>query len=558
MNWKVLGKVQGKVQKERLASIIKEVLANRGLKKRKSIEEFVKPTRPERLTVDHIGIDKKEMERAIGRIKKAMKEGETIVIYGDYDADGVAATAIIWETLYQLKAKAVPFIPDRHKHGYGLSVKGVTEVVEKYRPKLIITVDNGIVAHEAAELVKESGIDLVISDHHLPASTLPPALAIVHTTQLSGAGVAWIIAREVGRRLKMPNAKLQAEKLLDLATIGTVADMVPLLGANRSIVKWGFEVLRKTERVGIVELVRETGVALEALDTYQINFVIAPRLNAMGRLEQALDSLRLVCTKNGQRARELARRLGSINRQRQILTDELLVRALGMVENPSEKVIIVENEQFHEGVIGLVAGKLTETYYRPSIVINRGETVSKASARSVAGVNIIELIRQKEELLINAGGHPMAAGFTIASDKIDQFRKELLLVAEALIPQTVLEPVLMVDCLIRQDDISAALLGELQALEPYGVGNPRPTLALQGIKPLTVTTVGMDGKHLKLILPSPLESQKTLAALWFNHGEAVSRLIDGGKVNIAFTLGENRWNGRTEVQLNVKDIRVAE
>ena len=152
----------------------------------------------------------------------------------------------------------------------------------------------------------------------------------------------------------------------------------------------------------------------------------------------------------------------------------------------------------------------------------------------------------------------MAAGFTIASDKIDQFRKELLLVAEALIPQTVLEPVLMVDCLIRQDDISAALLGELQALEPYGVGNPRPTLALQGIKPLTVTTVGMDGKHLKLILPSPLESQKTLAALWFNHGEAVSRLIDGGKVNIAFTLGENRWNGRTEVQLNVKDIRVAE
>jgi single-stranded-DNA-specific exonuclease len=557
MHWNIKARIPAKDPTKRRQQIIKTLLANRGLTTPRQIKEFVNPPKPSQLKPSKIGINTQQLAKSLKRVKKAIKNQEQIIIYGDYDTDGVCATAIIWEVLYLLGAKVIPFIPSREAHGYGLSISGIKDILTKpipgldkpiTKPSLIITVDNGIVAHQAAEFVKKQKIDLIITDHHTLPSKLPSAFAIIHTTQLSGAGVSWMLARE----LSLSKPKL-ATNTLDLATIGTVADLVPLVGANRSIVKWGFNALKQTQRLGLKSLFRQAGINAQDLTTYHINFIIAPRLNAMGRLEHAIDSVRLLCTHRQVRAHRLADLLGETNRIRQELTWNLVAKAKQLLGKPKDKLIIIDHEEFHEGVIGLIAGKLVEEYYRPTIIISRGREVSKASARSISGVNIIETIRQVDSLLINAGGHPLAAGFTIATKNLNQLKHSLISIADQTITKDHLQKKLDIDCTLNLNDITFSLYQDIEKLAPFGIGNPHPVFAISKASILSLKAIGQDNKHLKLILSSS-SSTKAISAIGFGFGNLFTHMTQGGQIDLAYTLDLNQWNGKKELQLKIKDI----
>ena len=311
-SWNVLNKSQIKNGK----NLIKVLLKNREIKTVKEKKEFLYP-KLKKVTVKSVGIDSKNLKKAISRIKLAIENKEQIVVFGDYDVDGICGSAILWEILNSLGAKVMPYIPHRIDEGYGLSSKGISNVkLQISNVKLIITVDNGIVANKAVYFANEQGIDVIITDHHVPSKSLPKAFSIVHTTKLCGAGVAYLLAQELkinpstnsGEKLKIGE-----DKHLELVALATVADLVPLKGANRTLLKFGLKELSETKRVGLLELLKEAALKKESLGVYEIGHMIAPRLNAMGRLEYAMDSLRLICTTNQKRAGELARLLGSTN-----------------------------------------------------------------------------------------------------------------------------------------------------------------------------------------------------------------------------------------------------
>lgn len=384
------------------------------------------------------------------------------------------------------------------------------------------------------------------------STKLPQAEAIIHTTNLAGAGVTWIFAKQIENKFNKNNIN----DTLDLATIGTVADMVPLQRANRAIVKHGLKFLRKTQRIGLIRMFEEATIDPLEIDTHHINFIIAPRLNAMGRLEHAIDSLRLLCTRDSKRAKLLVRKVSSINRDRQQMTEAMLEKAKDIYKTQTlsekDKLIIINHQDFHEGVIGLIAGKMTEEYYRPAIILAKGKKVSKASARSISGFNIIEAIRETENLLIDVGGHPMAAGFSIESNKIRPFKNKIQNIAKKQITEKILEKKLAVDCQIKLADINWSLYEEIKKLEPFGVGNPRPIFSLNDIKTLEAISVGKQGQHLKIILSSSIRTQSSIAALWFNQGQIQSKLKK--HISLAGTLDENIWRNKRKLQLKIKDI----
>jgi len=561
MQWVITKAIESKAPLARRDEIVRILLTNRGIVGKAETREYLNPKKPEDLSAGTVKIPLRELKKAVNRIETAIRKKEHIVVYGDYDADGICSTAILWEALHALGADTLPFIPLREKHGYGLSIKGIEEILKnpnhyklKANPSLIITVDNGIVAFDAVDYANRKGIDVIICDHHEKAKKIPKALAVVHTTLLSGSGVAWVFAKEIIRNSRK---KAADQKTLDLATIGTVADMVPLLGPNRSLVKYGLSVLQKHSRIGLKWLLQEAAVEPEALEIYHINFVIAPRLNAMGRLEHALDALRLICTKSPDRARELAQKLGTTNRRRQELTEEMLNHAKKLSERifasiGSEKILIIDHQDFHEGVIGLIAGKLVEEYYRPVIVVAKGGEISKASARSVAGFNIIKAIRKTEHLLIDAGGHPMAAGFTIRTENIQAFKKLMLRIASVDLSRDLLQPTLSLDAQILLKDVTWELYDKLEGMEPFGIANPKPAFAIREMRVVNTRAVGREKQHLKLTLA---QGNETIDGIAFHLGNLAAKLRGGSQVDVAATLEQNIWNGRKELQLRVKDIK---
>jgi single-stranded-DNA-specific exonuclease len=507
------------------------------------------PQDPLTLTPQAVGLEPAPLKQIVSRLNATLKTSQPILIYGDYDADGITATAILWECLHSLGARVYPFIPDREKHGYGLSIKGIQAASNQYQSliinhqPLIISVDNGITATEAAAYLKQQNIPLIITDHHQPGKDLPQADTIVHTQQISGAGVAWMLARAL-----KPEA---AAASLDLVTIGTVADLLPLTGPNRSIVAYGLQALSQTKRIGLQALYTDAQIAGQPINTYHIGYVIAPRLNAMGRLAQAMDSLRLLLTANPDRAQKLAASLGAMNRDRQDLTQQYVDQAIDLVgETTDETLIIVDHPEFHEGVIGLVAGKLVEKHYRPAIVISRRKEISKASARSVAGVNIIELIRSQEELLVSAGGHPMAAGFSLITDSIKIFRQSLQTYARSVITPEQLTPKLDIDLALSAKDVTRSLYDAIEQLQPFGIGNPRPLFAFKNLTVNQVRTVGRDNQHLKLTVDG-------LDAIGFNWGYLQPDIIKAGKISLAASLDLNTFNGKSSLQLNIKDLSLS-
>ena len=570
--WEVSYKQEVKNKKE----IVRVLLENRKIKTEKEKKEFFNPTPPEKLSVKSLSISQNEINKAIKRIKKALKTKEKVIVYGDYDADGICGTAILWETLYSLGLNVLPYIPERFTEGYGLNAESIKNLkLQDPNLKLIITVDHGIVARKKVDVARELGIDVIITDHHEPHTALtssrglrprvggasmrgkpgyiyPKALAIVHTQKISGSAVAWILSREIAKKFNHQPWAISCQ--LELAAIGTIADQLPLVGPNRAFAKYGLLALQKTKRAGLKALFEKAVIVPEDIGPYEVGFLIAPRLNAMGRLEHAMQSLRLLCTKDGGRATKLANDLNRVNLERQKIVDEVVAHARKKVSQKTlDKIIVLAHSSYHEGVIGLAAGKLVEEFYRPAIVFSEKKEISKASARSISGFNIIEAIRQLEDLYIEGGGHPMAAGFSIKTALIGKFSKRLNEIAKPLLTDEILNKTLKIDLEVHFNQLNRELLDLIESFEPTGLGNPAPTFATKDVLVEDVRAVGRGGKHLKLKLG---QNSCVFDAIAFGVGELFGSIARDSKIDIAYALEENTWNGNKKIQLKIRDIKV--
>ncbi len=535
--------------------VIEILLANRGIKSGKERALFVNPTL-DAVTPDTVGIDSKQLTKALKRIKTAIEKQEQIIVFGDYDVDGITGCAILWETIFALGGNVLPFIPDRKEEGYGLSIKAMDNAAFKEKkPKLIITVDNGIVANEAVHYANEQNIDVIITDHHTVGEELPDALAIVHTTNLCGAGVGYLLSLALRKYVKKAIVEAGADNdvHLELAALGTVADLVPLVGANRVIVKEGLKKLQTTQRIGLVAMFQQAGITQEKIGVYDIGYIIGPRLNASGRIGSAMDSLRLLCTQSEKRASLLASKLEFTNRERQQLLKDASEHAITFFDSivDKKKIIVIAHESYQEGIIGLVAGRLVEAFYRPAIVLSIGTEKSKASARSVTGFNIIEFLRLHQEHFINVGGHPMAAGFTIETQKLGVLQSALEENAEGIVDDEMLTRTVKIDCEIPFTLISPELYKKTQQLAPFGMGNPEPIFMTRKAIIKGNRVLGKEGKHLRLLLE---EGGKSFEAIGFGFGEVADVFPTGSIVDIVYTIDENTWQGNTKIQLRIRDI----
>ncbi len=535
--WKIKSKVP---QNKKGDWLLKLLAQNRNLDTPKKLQNFLNPTIEQILDVKPT-----QMEKGKKRIAQAIQNKEKIVVYADYDADGLCATAIMWETLFDLGADVMPYVPHRIKEGYGMSIEAISEMAKK-GVKLIITVDQGVTAVKQVEHAKKLAIDVIITDHHVLPEKTPDPFALVHSTALCGAGVAWRFCWEIVKELKGEYEEKLMQKL-ELAALATIADLVPLVGGSRAIVKFGLEKLTKTKRPGILALMRTSKVK-GAIGTYEIGHILAPRINAMGRLEHGLDSLRLICAKNQKQADELAKLLTKTNTKRQDLTIKAVESAFPMIEAQT-LIGVVSHESWHEGVIGLVASRLVEAHHRPMIAISKGQELSKGSARSIPGFNIIEAIRESSEFLVDAGGHPMAAGFTIKTEHIEIFKSRITKFAQRTITEEILVKKLDIECELDPEDITFENFKIIQSFQPYGMGNPSPYFVTKGMTVEDVRTVGQESKHLKLQLDG-------FSAIAFNMGSFGAEIRPGYQLDVVYSPEEDKYANNRTLQLKIKDIKV--
>lgn len=534
--WKLLSDQQP-ANSNQLVGIL---LKNRGIKDR---EAFFNPPKPDYLITQLPNylpdLDTAQLKQAAERLQKAISSNEKIVIWGDYDVDGVTATAILWQTLKDLGADVFPYIPDRFTEGYGLNKDGIRQLADE-ETKLLITVDTGIVAHEEIEFARSLGLDVIVTDHHLKSDRLPHATVIVHTVNLCGAGVAWVLASQLTTNY------LQLATDLDLVALATIADLQELLGANRSLVRAGLEILNRAKRPGIAALIRVASLHPREIGSWEIGWVIAPRINAIGRMEKGIEALRLLLTKNEVEAGGLAHKLDQANVKRHALTVDTLEHAKTLVADG--EMIVVYDDSWHEGIIGLVAGRLAEEYGRPAVVIAKGEKFSKGSARSVNGVNIVDLLRTKSHLLEDVGGHEAAAGFTVETAKLEQFVEELKEKGEEVLRGRPALPILKVDVRLPLEKLGLELIEEISRFEPFGVGNPEPVFLAEGTVVVEEQRVGREKQHLKLFLSPGWE------ALWFGHADQ-HKFQAGEEIDLVYTPRLERWNGEEKITLKVLDLK---
>lgn len=524
MIWKILPKKSN--------NLLEQLFINRKIETAGEKEEFLSP----QLAYFEKDLEISGIKIAQERIEQAIKKGEQIVVYGDYDVDGICASAILYKALTSIGAKVLPYIPHREKEGYGLSKTGL-EFAKDAGASVVITVDNGIVALEQAKYAKEIGLDLIITDHHIAMDRKPDAFAIVHSTKMCGAAVAWCLIRQIIN-------KDLTEELLQFVAIATVCDLIPLVELGRAFVAEGLKVLRKTTNLGLIALINQSSIDKETFGSYEIGHILGPRLNAIGRLEHALDALRLLCTKDTHKANRLAKLLCDTNTTRQQMTQMALEQARLLIDS-KKKIHVISSKEWSQGIIGLVAGRITDESVRPSIAISVGETVSKGSARSIKGVNIVEIIRSCSDILIDVGGHPGAAGFSIESKHIGIFRKRI----ESLVvdlPNEV-SKVLEVEAEVSSDKLTKQLIRALEGFEPFGFGNPRPVFASYDVKISDIRTVGEE-KHLKF-------KADDIDAIAFGMGQLAGSLQTGQLINVAYNLELNKFNGSEKIQLKVKDIK---
>ena len=500
------------------------------------------------------------MQQTVDRIHSAIQNHEPIAIYGDYDVDGVTATALLVQVLQYFNADVQGYIPNRFEEGYGLNNNALDELNTR-GVKLVITVDCGIRSPNEALHAKTLGLDLIISDHHHPAAgELPQAFAVINPKQdgdaypdkdLAGVGIAYKIAEAL---LSLQPAAFGLAALQDLVALGTVADMAPLTGENRSLVRQGLRQMRQTTRQGLSSLAAVSDIKLEKITAGDIGFSLGPRLNAAGRLKEALAAYELLLTRDAQHAGQLAQELNVQNRARQSITRDMQARAeeIAMHDDPDAYLLFAADENFNSGVVGLAASRLAESHYRPAIVAAIGPEETRGSCRSIPEFHITDALDKCSDLLVRHGGHKAAAGFTVRNENLPELVKRLKSIAAEALSKLDLRPTLKADAEVSLVDIRPELFEKcLRYLEPTGLGNPHAVFVARNVKVKNARTVGADAKHLKLAFE---DDEKVIHdAIGFRLGEWQKNMPP--RVDILFTFEPNEFNGRVNYQLNIKDLR---
>ena len=556
------------IQRARLGNlppILAQLCLNRNLRTPEELQLYLNadefPDHPE----DLLGVPE-----AVRRIFDALESGERIAVYGDYDADGVTATALMMQTLRALGADALAYIPHRVNEGYGLNIAALRRLAEE-GATLFITVDCGIRNLAAARWLRDSGHSLIITDHHTLAAKLPEAVAVINPRQqgcafpakeLAGVGVAFYLAyallREKQRRDGRANfPDIRLSDLLDLVAIGTVADLMPLNDPhNRALVKAGLEVIREGRRLGLRVLMNVANIPLAEIDAGKIGHRLAPRINAAGRLDDAILAYQLLLSDDEGEAFQLAEKLVALNQRRQTLTSQSLEQVRSRIaEQDLEKrpLICAGDEGFLHGIVGLVAGRVCEEFYRPAVIWERGERFSHASCRSIPNFDIVAALDECADLLEKHGGHAAAAGFTVRNEHLKALCARLQNLALNQLRGKTLTPTLLLDAEINTAEIQPQLLDELAKLEPTGYGNPKALFLIRNLRVIRKRAVGQEAAHLSLQFANP--AGKPLRGIAFYRGDQRHELP--ARIDIATHIEENWWNGRRMIDLNIQDWQAA-
>ncbi|NQT89646.1 MAG: single-stranded-DNA-specific exonuclease RecJ [Candidatus Omnitrophica bacterium] len=540
-----------------ISPIVAQLLINRNIETPEKAEDFLRPS----LLNLHDALLMKDMARAAARIKKAIHKKERIMIYGDYDVDGISATALLSLIFKGMGSDVKHYIPNRLEEGYGLNKKAIVKI-HKSKIDLLITVDCGITACDEVKELNRLGIETIITDHHNPRQDLPEAYAIINPLQkgcdypdksLSGVGVAFKLASAL---LGRDNNSLYEH--LDLVCLGTVADVVPLIGENRILVKSGLDQLTHTKKKGLKALIEKAYLKSKDITSHYVGFMLGPRINAMGRLGSPELSLQLLLTDNDDEARELARTLDRENRNRQKMEEAVLKQALAKVEREMDfkenLVIVLEDEEWHHGVIGIVASRLVDRFYRPTIMMSTTGNETKGSARSIKNFHLFEALSECSNLLKTYGGHKYAAGLSMSRNRLLDFKKRINTLARERILPTDLIPVVNIDVEMPLSSLSKKLLLELDELSPFGLGNPKPVFSSCGLSIRSLPKLlRRDGIKMWVT-----DGKKTAEAIGFKMADALPSDPLGQKVDIAYACNLNTYKGITSIQLQLKDLRLSE
>ncbi len=527
-------------------------LYNRGLRERAQFEPFL--AADERLMGDPLLLS--DMSKAVPRILRALLRDELIAIYGDFDTDGVTATALLAQGLAILGRKVICYIPHRIEEGHGLNHPALKSLHQQ-GVSLVITVDCGITALAEVERAQKKGLDIIITDHHLISTSLPPALAAIDPKregsaypffELAGVGVAFKLLQAL---LQVTGKERRLHEFLDLAAIGTVADLVPLVGENRYLVKEGLEALNSSQRPGITELVRCAGLEMGRLDTESISYMLGPRLNAAGRLAHGMLSYELLSTNSSERAKQLAAQLERENAKRQKLTARVLTEAKQRLLPLADDVplLMVGDQDFPAGVIGVAAGKLVEEFYRPAVVLELGPETSRGSARSIPQFDINAALTECRDLLSRFGGHAQAAGFTLPSANVERLHQQLLEIAKRELSDVELSPVLAIEVEMPLSSLGGETFELMKRLAPFGRANPMPTFLSRRARVMEHRCLGTKGEHLRLKLQ---DGQVVWDAIGFALGYLAADIAP--YVDIVYSLEAENWKGTELLRLNILDL----
>ena len=546
-------KVKEIAEQFQLPTLVANILVNRNITQKDKIEVFLNPNRNDFYSPYLLN----DMEKAVNRIQKAIQEHEKVVIYGDYDVDGITSITVLKRFLAEQQLQADYYVPDRLEEGYGLNKKAMEHLAKKGY-QLMITVDCGITAMEEVDYATELGMETIVTDHHEPLDTIPKALAVVNPKRkdstypfqgLAGVGVVFKLIQAISEKLGLPEKAYL--KYLDLVCIGTISDIVPLIDENRVITKLGLKLVAVTKNIGLRELIKS--IKLKKIDSTSISFGVAPRMNACGRMGKADEAIELFLTENVAEAHEITEKLNRYNSNRQIIEKRIFQEARDRIAKDhidQENSSVLGGENWHHGVIGIVSSKITETFYKPSILICFDGEEGKGSGRSIMGFDLHKALCESSAYLDKFGGHEMAVGLSLQRKNFEPFKKKFQEIIEVSNIQEML-PVIKIDADLDLKKISLQTVEELMQLEPFGEQNKVPIFGFKNLKIDAIRSLS-DGKHLKLSLKY---SNGWLDAIGFNMGELVEQYRIGDKVDVVGTLEINQFRDRKNLQVNLKDMR---
>jgi len=550
--WRLLPPAERPIDIPGVHPLLAQLLYNRGISEPSQVELFLSADK--RLEADPFLLP--DINQAVSRTYQALFSGEQIAIYGDFDADGITATALLVQGLSALGGRVIPYIPHRYREGYGLQVAAL-EKLRKQGVSLVITVDTGITAIAEIQKAGKMGMDIIVTDHHLPLASLPPALAVVNhkrsdstcqSAELAGVGVAFKFLQAL---LKGSGHEELLNRLLDLVALGTITDMIPLTGDNRYWVKRGLELINNTERLGLQEMMRCAGLKPGNLDTESVSWILGPRLNAAGRLDDAATSYQLLLTQDRREAASLASNLEEKNAKRQRLTSELLERARESIiaAGTDLPLLMTGDESYPTGVMGLVAGRLSEEFYRPVIMFKFGPETCRGSGRSISEFDLMAALKDCRDLLSNFGGHTKAAGFSVPTINLTQLQKRLLTIAEAQLTGLDLRPHIDIDAEVPLSVFADNTFKEIQSLAPFGSGNPLPTFVSRRVEIVDQRQIGSQGEHLGLKIKQGGIVWDAIGFRFGNRAQEATTYLD-----IAYNLYIDRWNGGEKLRLKLLDF----